>query len=46
MLTLNSEQPGSKPQWSSSENDGTEVVKRKMAKNLSNRMQENSGNVA
>jgi histone deacetylase complex subunit SAP130 len=43
-LSSNSVRPGSEQQWGSSENDGTEVVKRKMAKNLSNRMQENSGN--
>ena len=45
-LSSNSVQPGSKQQWVSSEIDGTEVVKSKMANNLSNRMQENSGNVA
>ena len=35
-LCSNSVQPGSQQQWGLSENDGTEVVKRKMVKNLSN----------
>ena len=40
-LSSNSVRPGSEQQWGSSENDSTEIVKRKLAKNLS---RENLGN--
>ena len=43
MLCSNSVQPGSEQLWGLSENDGIEVVKRKMTKNLSNHIQKNVG---